>query len=304
MELATPRASITTRLSAGWLDRQTVFGYILLTPALVLILIFLGYPFVYGLWLSLTNLQVGAGAARFIGFENFTYLLTDPIYQRALLNTFLYAVATVFPKFILGLVMAAVLNVTFHFNRFVRAAVLLPYIMPTVFSTLAWLWMYDPTYSVINWALLHWFGVHGPVFLAQQPWPIISVCIVNIWRGAPFFGILILAGMQTVPRDLLEAATVDGAGAFRRWLFVTVPLVRPVIMIVTLLSFIGSFGDFQVIWLLTGGGPVNSTQILGTLAYSFGIPGTSLGLGAATSLSMFPLLCIIVGVVLWLLRRP
>lgn len=301
--LARPRVRLASRLTGGWLDREGVLGYVLLTPALVLLLIFLAYPFVYGIWLALSDSEIGAGG-QFIGFANFVYLFTsDPIYLQALRNTFEYTFVTVVFKFFLGLMMAAVLSVGFRFSRVVRAAMLLPYIVPTVLSTLAWLWMYDSTYSVINWLLLHVLGIHGPVWLSTSPWPMISLMIVNIWRGIPFFGVLLLAAMQSVPRDLHEAGHVDGANAFQRWLFITIPTIRPVILITTLLTIITTFSDFQVIWILTRGGPVNQTQVLGTYAFQTGIEGTSIGLGASIALTMFPLLIILTGVVLWLLRR-
>jgi multiple sugar transport system permease protein len=302
--VTTSRPPLSVRLTAGWLDRETILGYFLLTPALVILVLFLAYPFLYGIWLSLTNAEIGGAPAEFIGLQNFAYLFkNDPIYLRTIVNTFEYTFVTVIFKFGLGLIMAAVLNVGFRFNRALRAAMLLPYIVPTVLSTLAWLWMFDSTYSVFNWVLLHWFGIHGPIWLSSSPWPMISLMIVNIWRGVPFFGVLLLAAMQTVPQDLYEAAAVDGANAFRRWLFVTIPTIRPVILITTLLSIITTFSDFQVIWILTRGGPVNSTHVIGTYAFQTGISGTSIGLGAAIALTMFPLLIVMTGVVLWLLRR-
>jgi multiple sugar transport system permease protein len=198
--------------------------------------------------------------------------------------------------------MAAVLNVVYRGNQFVRAAMLLPYIVPTVLSTLAWQWMFDPTYSVFNWTL-KLIGVHGPSWLSTGHWPMISLMLVNIWRGTPFFGVLLLAAMQTVPQDLYEAAAVDGATAFKRWLHVTIPTIQPVILITTLLSIILTFADFQIIWVLTHGGPVNETHVLSTYAFQTGIEGTDIGTGAAISLVLFPLLCITVAAILWLLRR-
>lgn len=297
------RRPLLGRMTGGLLDREVLLGYVLLTPALVLLVVFMAYPLAYGIWLSLTNTALGAGPGEFTGFRNFQVLFRDPVYIRSLLNTFLYTVVSMIPKFGLGLLMAAVLNIGFRFNRFFRAAMLLPFIVPTVLSTLAWLWMFNSTYSVFNWVLLHAIGVHGPQWLGTEPWALISVMTVNVWRGIPFFGVLLVAAMQTVPQDLYDAAAMDGASAFKRWLFVTVPSIRPVIMIATLLSVVSTFGDFQIIWVLTAGGPVNSTQVLSTYAFATGIPGTEIGLGAAISLTMFPFLCILVGVVLWLLRR-
>jgi len=291
-----------SRLTGGVLDRERPLGYLLLTPALVVLTIFLAYPFLFGIWLSLTDATIGSDTYNFIGLDNFRYLPKDPIFVRTLLNTFEYTFVTVIFKFGLGLLMAAVLNVSFPGNRFVRAAMLLPYIVPTVLSTLAWQWMFDPTYSVFNWTLAL-VGIHGPNWLSTGQWPMVSLMLVNIWRGTPFFGILLLAAMQTVPQDLYEAAAVDGASVFRRWLHITIPTIQPVILITTLLSIILTFADFQIIYILTRGGPVNSTHVLSTYAFQVGIQGTDIGIGAAISLVLFPLLCVTVGVVMWLLRR-
>jgi multiple sugar transport system permease protein len=284
------------------LDQEAPLGYLLLVPAMVVLGIFVAYPFAFGIWLATSNTTIG-NRGDFIGAENFAYLFRDPIFIRTLQNTFLYTFVTIAFKFGLGLAMAAVLNVKFRFNRFARSAMLLPWIIPTVLSTLAWLWMFDGTFSVFNWVLGHVFHVRGPYWLGQGSWPIASLMLVNIWRGTPFFGISLLAAMQTVPQDLYEAAAVDGASAWSRWLHVTLPMIRPVILIVTLLSIILTFADFQIIWILTRGGPANSTHVLSTYAFAIGIQGTDIGIGAAAALAMFPVLCVTIGVVLWLLRR-
>ena len=300
MALSVP---LSTRLTEGLLNRERPLGYLLLTPALVVLAIFLAYPFAFGIWLSLTDASIGSDQYNFIGLQQYQYLFTkDPIFRRTLLNTFEYTFVTVIFKFILGLLMAAVLNVVYRLNQFVRAAMLLPYIVPTVLSTLAWQWMFDPTYSVFNWTLAL-AGIHGPNWLSTGHWPMISLMLVNVWRGTPFFGVLLLAAMQTVPQDLYEAAAVDGASAFQRWLHITVPTIQPVILITTLLSIILTFADFQIIWILTHGGPVNETHVLSTYAFQTGIQGTELGTGAAISLVLFPLLCITVAAVLWLLQK-
>jgi multiple sugar transport system permease protein len=295
---------VTRRAARRLGSRESLLGYALLTPALVMLLTFLAFPFIYGIWLALTDTAIGSGTGEFVGLDNFVYLFrTDPIFLNALGNTFEYTIVTVLFKFGLGLLMAAALNSVVRFKRFLRAAMLLPFIIPTVLSTLAWLWMFDSTYSVFNWVLLHAFGITGPIWLSQSPWPMISLMVVNIWRGMPFFGVLILAAMQTVPQELYEAARVDGANAIQRWLYVTIPSIRPVILITTLLETISTFSDFQVIWVLTRGGPANATQVLGTYAFQTGISGTDIGLGSAISLTMFPLLVVVTGVVLWLIRR-
>jgi len=291
------------RLTGGVFDRERPLGYILLVPALVVLTIFLAYPVVFGIWLSMSDTTIGGGTGNFIGLENFQYLITkDAIFRRTIGNTFEYTFVTVIFKFGLGLLMAAVLNVSFRGNRFIRSAMLLPYIVPTVLSTLAWSWMFDSTFSVFNWTL-RIFHIVGPNWLSTWHWPMISLMLVNVWRGTPFFGILLLAAMQTVPQDLYEAAAVDGASPFQRWLHVTIPIIQPVILITTLLSIILTFSDFQIIWLLTHGGPANATQVLSTYAFQVGIQGTDIGVGAAISLVLFPMLCVTVGLVLWLLRK-
>lgn len=300
--MTTEAGSLRARSRSGWLDRPTVLGYVLLTPTLVILAIFLAYPFVYGIWLALTNAEIGS-TGQFVGLTNFIYLLGDPVYHLTVLHSFEYTFSTVICQFLLGLVLAAALSAMTRFSRLLRAVILLPYIVPSVLSTLAWLWMFNSTYSIINWYLLHVLGVHGPLWLSQQPWPLIAIIVVSIWQGVPFFGVLILAAMQNVPRDMQEAAAADGANAFQRWLFVTIPTIRPVILITTLLSVISNFSQFQVVWILTEGGPINETQIIGTFAYSTGIAGTEIGLGASIALSLFPVLAVVTGLVVWLLRR-
>jgi multiple sugar transport system permease protein len=282
-------------------DNEAALGYLLLTPALVVLAIFLAYPLAFGLWLALTSASIGE-PGRYIGFDNFSYLLGDAVFRQTILNTFEYTFVTVVFKLVLGLAMAAALNVPSRLSRFARAALLLPWIVPTALSTLAWLWMFDSTFSPFNW-ILRQFGGTNVVWLGQGPLPMLSLMVVNIWRGTPFFGVLVLAAMQTVPKDLYDAASVDGAGAWRRWLHVTLPTIRPVVLIVLLLSIITTFSDFQIIWILTRGGPINSTQVLATYAFQTGIQGTFIGLGAAMSVIMFPLLCCAVGVVLWLVQK-
>ncbi|GAC1538258.1 MAG: sugar ABC transporter permease [Candidatus Velthaea sp.] len=284
-----------------YFNNESRLGYLLLTPALVLLGIFVAYPFAFGIWLALSSATIGH-PGRFIGLANFSYILQDPVFIRTIQNTFAYTFVTVVFKLGLGLMMALVLNVDFRFNRFTRAAMLLPWIIPTVLSTLAWLWMFDSTFSIFNWLLAR-IGIHGPGWLGESPWPMISLMMVNIWRGTPFFGVSLLAGMKMVPQELYEAAVVDGAGPVRRWLHVTLPTIRPVILITTLLSIIMTFADFQVIWILTKGGPLNQTQVFSTYAYQVGIQSTDIGVGAAVSLFMFPILCVTIGVVLWLLRK-
>lgn len=311
---ALPHESLWQRFNV-WLDQEKVLGYVLLGPALVLLVIFVAYPFAYGLYISLTDARIGTPGT-FIGLDNFSYLLSDPIFIQTVGNSFLYTIVTTIIKLVAGIIMALLLNRAFPFKRFVRAAVLLPWIVPTVLSTLAWLWMFDSTYSVINWLLNNYLNFQGPTWLADRltvklgdatllktTWPLISIMIVNIWRGTPFYGISFLAGMQTIPEELYEAAIVDGANAWQRFWRITLPLLRHVISIVLLLSIILTLADFQIVYVLTRGGPANSTHLFATYAFQVAVPSTELGQGAAISMYMFPALAVVVFFTLLSLRR-
>ncbi|HET8625871.1 MAG TPA: sugar ABC transporter permease [Thermomicrobiales bacterium] len=297
--------------AAALLERENILAYLLLTPAVLTLLIFVAYPFCYGIWLSLTDARIGVAGA-FVGIRNFADLLHDPIFRTTAKNTFIYTGATEVFKLSLGIAMALVLNKRFRGQRFARAAMLLPWIAPTVLTALGWKLIFDSLFSPINWALTHHYAIFGgwrplrdgPSWLGVMPWPMISLIIANVWRGMPFFGISILAGLQTIPDDLYEASAIDGASAWQRFWRITLPLLRPVITVVVLLSTILTFADFQLIKVLTNGGPTNMTQVFATYAYQVGITGGSnIGMGAAISLFMFPLLLIVVVAVLLSLRK-
>ncbi len=285
------------------LERENVLGYVLLFPALAVLLVFIAYPFGLGVWLSLTDKVVGKPAS-FVGLENFTVLLDSQIFQRTVVNTFVYTAAATVLKLVLGMALALLLNQAFRFQRLVRAACLLPWIVPTVLSTLAWLWMFDATYSVFNWVLLRMGLIaRGIRWLGDPMLAMTSIIIVNTWRGIPFFAISFLAGLQTISRDLYEAADLDGAGGRAKFWHITLPLIRPVLLVVLLFSIIWTFADFQLVYALTRGGPYNSTHLFATLAYQIGLGAGALGRGAAISLFMFPLLVVTVIVQLWFLRH-
>jgi multiple sugar transport system permease protein len=301
MPMRTMRRSVRHFSIAEFFDREDVMGYLLLIPVATILFTFVGYPFVYGVWLALTNTTI-VSKGSFVGLDNLWRIFNDAIFLSATANSFIYTGVTTVFKLVLGLAMAAILNVKFRGNRFIRAATLLPWIIPTVLSTLAWRWMFDPSFSVFNW-ILRQFDVVGPVWLGGQPWAMISIIIVNIWRGMPFFGVSFLAGMQTIPDDLYEAATIDGATAWQRFWSITLPLLRPVITVVLLLSTILTFADFQIVYALTGGGPANQTQLFATYSFQIGLRGLEIGVGAAISLFMFPVLAIVVFLTLLTLRK-
>jgi len=198
--------------------------------------------------------------------------------------------------------MALLLNQVFPAQRFVRAALLLPWIIPSVLSTLAWRWMFDPTFSVVNWVSVHYLHLPAVNWLGTTNTALASMMVVNTWRGIPFFGISFLAGLQTIPVELYEAARVDGATRLQQFRTITLPMLRPILAVVLLLSTILTFGDFTLPYVLTNCAPYNSTCVLSTWAFQIGVNGGYIGIGAAISLVLFPLLTVIVAGVLIGLR--
>jgi multiple sugar transport system permease protein len=281
----------------GWL------GFVLLLPTAVLLGLFIAYPFVKGVLLSLSDAKVGVPGT-FVGLQNFAALLNDSIFRVAVWNTVIYTAVTTVFKLALGLWLAILLNRNFRGKAFTRAFILLPFIIPTVLSTFAWKWMFDPTFSVINWTLFRLGLISQRInWLGDPNLALISVIIVNIWRGVPFYAISLLAGLQTINPELEDAAAIDGARPLQRFRYVTWPLLLPVTMVVVLFSVIQTFADFQLVYVLTGGGPANATQLFATYAYQVGVGTGLLSQGAAISLAMFPVLLIVVIVQLMYIRR-
>ena len=282
-----------------WLERESVFSWLMLTPPLLFLLAFLGYPFVYGVYLSFFQRQV-ASEAQFVGLGNFIDLWGDPIFWQAAGNTVKFTAAATVLKMTGGLGMALVMNQNFRLKSLTRALLLLPFIVPTVLSTVAWQWILDPGMGLINRLLIvSGLVTTGPSWLGNPTLAMVSIILVNTWRGLPFFGISILSGLQTIPTELHESATIDGAGTWARFRHVTLPLLLPVVFIVTTFSLIFTFFDFQLVYVLTGGGPANATHLMATYAYSLSMGSGQMGLGSAAALSMVPVL----GLVLVVLAR-
>jgi len=286
-----------------FLESERMLAGMLLTPTVVLLGVFIAYPFVMGVWLSLSSVSVG-NPGEFVGLKNFIKAWNDSIFRTAFYNTFFYTFwATIF-KLTLGMWLALLLNRHFRGKRIVRAAMLLPFIVPTVLSTFAWRWMFDPTFSVLNWLLYQTGFITTKLpFLSDGTYGMWCAIVVNTWRGMPFFAISLLAGLQTISPDLQEAASLDGANGWHRFWHVTWPLLKPVTLVVVVFSIIQTFSDFQLIYVLTGGGPANATHLLATYAYQIGVATGLLGEGAAVSLFMLPVLFIVVWVQLRYLRR-
>jgi len=293
------RRGAITRL----LEDERWLALVLLLPTVLLLAVFIAYPFVIGVELSVTDAKVGV-PGNFVGLHNFAVLANDSIFRTAVWNTFVYTGVTTVFKLALGLWLALLLNRHFKGKALTRAFVLLPFIIPTVLSTFAWKWMFDPTFSVINWTLFQLGLIHGRInWLGDPGLAMTSIIIVNVWRGVPFYAISLLAGLQTISPELHEAAAIDGARPWQRFWHVTWPLLLPVTMVVVLFSIIQTFADFQLVYVLTGGGPANSTQLFATYAYQIGVGTGLLSQGAAISLAMFPVLLIVVIVQLLYIRR-
>jgi len=287
-----------------WLDRESVFSWLMMALPLLFLAAFVGYPFFYGILLSLQDRPV-AQAGTFVGLKNFITDIHDPIFWRVVFNTFVYTGAATLLKMVGGLGLALAMNQHFRMKNIVRASLLLPFIVPTVLSTVAWLWMLDPAFSVVNRMLIG-LGVPkpGPSWLGNPYLAMFSIIMINTWRGLPFYGITLLAGLQTVPPELYEAATIDGASGWQRFRFVTFPLLKPIILIVTLFSIIFTFADFQLVYVLTHGGPQNATQLFATYAFDIGLGAGQLGLGASIALAMLPALALlIVGLTLYMRKQ-
>jgi len=291
------------RRRAGLLEREASLGVLLMVPGALLLMVFMAYPFFLGIWLSLTDSMIGR-MGRFVGLRNFVDLLGDDIFLQTTKNTFVYAMVTVPFKAVLGLGLALVLNRAIRFSNGIRAAVMMPWIVPTALSTLGWFMIFDPVFSPLSWLLKHLGLISRNVnFLGDPILAITSVMLANIWRGIPFFGIIILAGLQAVPNELHEAAAIDGATTWQRFRHVTVPAIKGVVLIATLLSIIWTFADFQLIYVLTKGGPANQTHIFGTYAYQIGLAATEIGTGASIALYMFPILAFFAVLLLLYLRK-
>jgi multiple sugar transport system permease protein len=272
-------------------DSKPFLVTLCMLPTAGLLLIFLTYPLGLGLWLSLTDTTIGQ-PGEYIGLDNFYSLFDDPVFWGAVWYTIFYTAVATAGKFLLGLWLALLLNHHLPFKAFIRAIVLLPWIVPTVLSSIAWWWIYDPQFSIVSYVLVNVLHLreHYIDFLGS-PWPARwSLIVANIWRGIPFVAITLLAGLQTISPSLYEAALLDGATGWQKFRRITVPLLMPILSVALTLSVLFTFSDFQLVYAITRGGPFNSTHLMATLAFQRAIPGSQLGEGAAIAVSMIPFL--------------
>src|SRR5437868_12185519 len=295
MTLATTLPRRTEHIQPGWLARLFDYKPFLivacLAPAICLLTVFLTYPLGLGIWLAFTDTTIGRRGI-FVGLENFQYLWRDPLWWGAVFYSVFYTAVATFGKFALGFWLALLLNNHFPLKSLLRAIVLLPWIVPTVLSALAFWWIYDPQFSIISYLLVDVLHIRSTNidFLGTPSPARFSLIVANIWRGIPFVAISLLAGLQTISPSLYEAAMLDGASAWQRFRYITFPMMMPILAIVMTFSIIFTFTDFQLVYAITRGGPVNSTHLMATLAFQRGIPGGMLGEGAAIAVSMIPFL--------------
>lgn len=279
-------ATVLSRLN----NSRNALGMLFMLPSAVFLLGFLTYPLGLGVWLGFTDTRIGR-AGDFIGLENYALLMDDQVFWLSVFNTIVYTVIASILKFVLGLWLALILNEKLPYKSFFRSIVLLPWVVPTVLSALAFWWIYDAQFSILSWSLMKLGLINGPInFLGNPLNARLSVIAANVWRGIPFVAISLLAGLQTIPVSLQEAASLDGATPWKRFRYVTFPMLTPIIAVVMTFSVLFTFTDFQLIYVLTKGGPVNATHLMATLSFQRGIPGGQLGEGAAIAVAMIPFL--------------
>ncbi|PYM27125.1 MAG: ABC transporter permease [Candidatus Rokuibacteriota bacterium] len=302
-KIAAARGDAPSRSLADVFSRDTPLAYTFIAPAFLLLLFLVAYPFALSLWFSLSDARVGESGS-FIGLDNFRRLLGSSIFLQTLQNSLVFTAAALGAKTVLGMALALLLFRIARFKRLIRGAVLLPFIVPTALSTLVWWWMFEPLYSVVNWTLKALHVVNRDIPWLPDPYlAMFTVILVNTWRGLPFFAITILAGLVAIPREMYEAAESDGAGPIARFWYVTVPLLKPVLAVVILFSAIFTLADFNIVYVLTKGGPMNMTHLFATYSFALGLQSGQIGQGAAVSLFLFPILLAVVFTQLRLVRK-
>jgi multiple sugar transport system permease protein len=266
----------------------------LVLPVVLYLLLVEAYPFIWAVIVSFTNATVGT-AERFVGLGNYVHLAGDPLFWKSVENTAIFTGSATVAKLVFGMAMALVLNRRLIARNLFRALLFVPWTIPTLVSVFTWQWMFSDIGGVLNFLLMKGHLIRVPVgWLSTPALAMTSVVLVNVWRGTPFFGISLLSGLQVIPNELYEAAAVDGANALHRFLSITLPSLRDILLLVTLVSTIWTLNDFQIVWLLTRGGPSNGTQIISTYSYTLGFLNLQLAQAIAVSVAIFPALVLLV----------
>jgi len=288
------------------LDRSELLGPLFIAPAILYVLVLVALPFFLAIYYSISAFTIYDPSYRFVGAKNFFDVIQSEVFRRTLVNTFIFTIGAQIIGLLLGKFAAMLLMQEFPGRGLARALVVLPWAVPVSLATLAWQWMFDSLYSVINWTLIA-IGLvsaeHPPQWLGQQDLAMIAVTVVHAWRLFPFGVVIFIAGFTSVPKDVLDAATVDGAGFWRRNYQIILPSIAPIVVIALIFGTVFTFTDLSVVYLLTKGGPINATQVLGSLAFQVGILSGDVAHGAVICLFLFPFLLIAVVFMLRALRR-
>ena len=294
-----PHPSIRGGAFYLWLRQRSTIAVMMCFPLLALITCLVAYPFAYSIYLSMLNKAETA----FVGFGNFLFLFKRETFWLVVQQSILFALVAVIFKALIGFIAAHAVNtIPSKGQRKWRGMMLVPWVIPPALSTLGWWWLFEPTYSAFNW-LLEEFAVPAVPWLSDVFWARFSVILVNVWVGAPFFLIMYLAALKSIPEELYEAASIDGASAWQKLVHVTLPMMRNIIAITILFSIIVTFANFDIVRVSTQGGPRNSTHLFSTYAFRVGIESGDIPLGAAVSLFMFPALAILAFVILRNVRQ-
>ena len=297
-------------MNARVADDERWLARILIAPAMIYIGAVIGVPFFLAIWFSVSDVTVSSSAGHFVGLENFRAQIEDPTFRAALGNTFLFAFLSQAIVIVLSSILGIALQKNFRGKWFVRLLILLPWVAPVSLGSIGWLWMLDSIYSVINWVAMHWFHVCGalgqvscPVWLGEPRLAMTSIVAVQVWRTLPLATVILLGGLTSIPQDIHDAAAIDGAGFFRTLFQITIPLVLPIMLVAILFGFVFAFTDMIVVWVLTRGGPYDTTQVLASLAFFKGIDGGDLAGASAVALFLMPVLAAAAILILRLARR-
>jgi multiple sugar transport system permease protein len=269
-------------------QQKSTIAFLFTLPLMLLVLVLVIYPAIYSVYLAMLSKRMD----RFVGLSNFAFLFTRETFWMVVKQSCIFALTAVFFKALLGFIVAHLVHtIPAKGQRKWRGMLLVPWVIPPALSTLAWLWLFDPSYSAFNWLLA--LADIGPVpWTGDAMWARFSVILVNIWIGAPFFMIMYLAALKSVPAELYEVAAIDGASWVQKLWYITLPMMRNIIAITTLFSLIVTFANFDIVRILTSGGPIDKTHIFGTWAFWLGIQGGDIPLGASISLFMVPILAV------------
>ncbi|QQN66399.1 sugar ABC transporter permease [Bradyrhizobium diazoefficiens] len=288
------------------LDRRDVLGSIMVAPAILYVLLLVGLPFLLAVYYSVSAYTIYDPSWRFVGLSNFRQIVNNPVFQETLANTFLFTFGSQLLGLVLGKFGALLLMRPFPGRKIVRALIILPWAVPIALATVAWEWMFDSLYSVINWTLIS-LGIitrsEAPNWLGNPHLAMLCVIVVNAWRFFPFAVVIFLAGITSIPQDVIDAATVDGAGFWRRNYQIILPMIMPIVAVGLIFGIVFTFTDLSVVFLLTNGGPVGATSVLGFEGFQVGIVSGDVSHGAAISLFMLPVLFFVVIGMLRFIRR-